>query len=269
MKHIIEFFDRSYIINLLDRIDRRAQTEREFSKIGFRIPNQNIVFYEAKRPSEKGNFPDVGTRGNFESHRNVLDLALKERLRNVLIFEDDVSFRSIDEDVERRIVSRLQVEDWDVIYFGYCKPSDYGLSGPLMPWSNDVIGAHCYAVNERFISPMFQFMNECAKRPCGHPHGGPMTADGAYNHFHRIIPNLRTFLAVPNLAHQRSSRTDVHPTPIFDRIAWLQPAVRGTRAIKHRLRMAIDGGRLRSSAFVGHMHGYYENQSNFKRIGRK
>lgn len=249
MKHIIEFFDRSYIINLLYRVDRRAQAEREFSKIGIRIPNDKAVFYQAERPSKKGNFPDVGARGNFESHRNVLDLALKDRLRNVLIFEDDVSFRSIGKEVERQIISRLQVEDWDVIYFGYCEPSDYGLSGPLTAWSDGVIGAHYYAVNEQFIAPMLQYMNECEKRPCGHPHGGPMTADGAYNHVHRIIPNLRTFLAVPNLAHQRSSRTDVHPTPIFDRIAWLEPAVRGTRAIKHRLRMAIDRGRLRSRAF--------------------
>ncbi len=248
MKHIIEFFDRSYIINLLDRVDRRAQAEQEFFKIGIRIPNERVRFYSAERVLEKGEFPDVGARGCFNSHRNVLDLAHKDRLHNVLIFEDDVSFRSVGDEIERQILSRLQIEDWDVIHFGYLEPSDSNFRGPLMPWRKRVIGAHFYAVNGRFIAPMLQYMKECENRPCGHPDGGPMLPDGAYNHVRQVIPNLRTLLAVPNLAHQRNSRTDVHPTPIFDRIAWLEPAVRRARGIKHRLRMVIDKHRLRNGA---------------------
>jgi hypothetical protein len=108
-----------------------------------------------------------------------------------------------------------------------------------------VTGAHFYAVNGPFIGRLLEFMRQCQVRPPGHPDGGPMTADAAFSHMRIVTPDIRALMAVPNLAHQRSSRTDIHPTPIFDRIVLLQPIVRGARAIKHRLRMVADRNRLR------------------------
>jgi hypothetical protein len=240
VKRIIQYFDRSYIINLSDRTDRRIQAEREFKRIGIDVPNEKVRFYTATRPTDRGAFVNPGTRGNFTSHRNVLDLAHRDRLRNVLVFEDDVSFRSEKRGLEEELLTRLSGEDWDVMYFAYLSPADDTLRGPLIQWPNDVIGAHFYAVNGRFIGTMLQYMNECELRPRDHPAGGPMTADGAYNHVRYVIPNINVFLSVPSLAHQRSSRTDVAPTPIFDRIVWLRPILRGARVIKHRLRMTLD-----------------------------
>ena len=77
MKQIIEFFDRSYIINLQDRVDRRRQVEKEFYRLGITIPNQKIKFYPAVRPVDKGNFHDIGVRGCYMSHLKVLELAQK------------------------------------------------------------------------------------------------------------------------------------------------------------------------------------------------
>lgn len=240
MKQIIEYFDRSYIINLSDRIDRRLETEREFRRVGVNIPNEKVRFYTAIRPTDKAGFVNIGTRGNFTSHRNVLELASRDHLRNVLVFEDDVSFRSVEDDFEQNLVKQLSREDWDVVYFAYLSPPDHALKGPLTRWPNDIIGAHFYAVNGKFIGTMLQYMNECELRPRNHPAGGPMTADGAYNHVRYVIPNINVLLSVPSLAHQRSSRTDVSPTRIFDRIVWLRPILRVMRAIKHQLRMALD-----------------------------
>jgi glycosyl transferase, family 25 len=245
MKQIIEYFDRSYIINLSDRTDRRRQAEREFRRCGVSIPNGKVQFYTAVRPADKGRFEDIGTRGCFYSHRSVLELASREHLRNVLIFEDDVSFRDVGEAFERQVIGRLSHEDWDVVYFGYSIPSDESLVGPLMRWPNDIQGAHFYAVNGKFIRTMFEYMNECELRPRDHPDGGPMPADGAYNHVRYVNPNINLFLSVPNLAHQRSSRTDIAQTHIFDGIMWLGPIMHWVRAIKHRIRMAVDRNRLR------------------------
>lgn len=244
MKRIIEHFDRAYIVNLEDRLDRRKEVIQEFGHLGINVPNERVRFYDAKRLTERGEFPDVGTRGNFTSHRNVLELASKDKLRNVLVFEDDISFRDVEPGVEDRIVTRLARDAWDVVYFGYLLPSVAGVEGPLAEYPSNVMGAHFYAINGTFIDPLLQFMNRCETRPAGHPDGGPMTADGALNHIRLQIPDVRVLLAVPNLAHQRSSRTDVHPTPIFDRIAVLQPLIRGARAIKHKVRMAVDRSRL-------------------------
>jgi glycosyl transferase, family 25 len=239
MKRIIEYFDRAYIINLEDRHDRREEAIQEFRRLGIDAPSQNVRFYDAKRLTEKGPFPDVGTRGAFNSHRSVFELASRDRLRNVLVFEDDVSFGDVDPSVEDQIITRLAGNEWDIAHFGYLSPVDEGLEGPLVDFSKGVVGAHFYAVNGNFIDPLIEFMNQCEIRPPGHPDGGPMTADGALNHIRVHIPDMRVLLAVPNLAHQRSSRSDVTPRPILDHIAMLRPLVSRSRAIKHKLRMAI------------------------------
>jgi glycosyl transferase family 25 len=244
MKRIIEYFDRAYIINLEDRHDRREEVIQEFRQLGINVPNHSVRFYTAKRLTEKGPFPDIGTRGNFTSHRNVLRLAHQDRLRNVLVFEDDVSFRDFNASLEAQILTHLARNAWDIVHFGYLLPSDTGLEGPLVNFPKGVVGAHFYAVNGAFIDPLLQFMDQCEVRPPGHPDGGPMTADGALNHIRLLIPDMRVLLAVPSLAHQRSSRTDIHPTRIFDRIVILRPLIRRARAIKHKLRMTVERSRL-------------------------
>jgi glycosyl transferase, family 25 len=240
MKSLVEFFDRSYIINLADRADRRRQAEKEFGRVGIAMPNDKVGFYTATRPSDKGNFTDVGTRGCFESHRNVLELAHRDGLKNVLIFEDDVCFRNISESFERKLISLISSEAWELIYFGYGYPGDEALTGPLLKWTGDIQGSHFYAVNGQFIGPMLDYMRKCESRPRDHPEGGPMPADGITNHVRYVFPDVRLFLSVPNLAHQRSSRTDIAEMPLYDGMSWLRPIVDGIRATKQRLRMARD-----------------------------
>lgn len=169
-----------------------------------------------------------------------MKLASQEKLRNVLIFEDDVSFRDVKDSLIDQIVSSLASRKWDIVYFGYLSSPDMDLEGPLAQFSKGVMGAHFYAVNASLIDPLLQFMNQCETRPPGSPEGGPMTADGALNHVRLLIPDMRVLLAVPNLAHQRSSRTDVSPQPIFDQIVVLRPLIRKARVIKHKLRMLLD-----------------------------
>jgi hypothetical protein len=245
MRRIIEYFDRSYIINLSDRTDRRRQAEQEFRRVGTEIPNEKVRFYTATRPSEKGGFDSVGTRGCFTSHRNVLGLANRDSLRNVLVFEDDVSFRSVGDAFEEQLLAQLTREDWDLVFFAYASPPDHALKGPLTRWSNDIRGTHFYGVNGAFIRTMLLFMNECESRPQKHPAGGPMPADGAYNHVRYIIPDTKLLLSVPSLAYQRSSRTDVAPTKFVDRIFWVRPILDRSRVLKHQLRMVLDRNRLR------------------------
>ena len=55
-------------------------------------------------------------------HRNILELAKQDRLRNVLIIEDDVSFRAAAPSFEQSLIKQLELEDWDMVYFGYLSP---------------------------------------------------------------------------------------------------------------------------------------------------
>ena len=46
------------------------------------------------------------------SHLNVLDFAQRDNLRNVLVFEDDVSFRNVEVDFEERLIENLSRRAW-------------------------------------------------------------------------------------------------------------------------------------------------------------
>ena len=251
MKCIIEYFDRAYIINLADRKDRRHETEEEFKKIGLNIPNERVLFHTVNRPTERGGFATVGLRGCFSSHKQILEIAISDSLRNVLIFEDDISFRSIPETFDQKLIDRLDHEDWDIVRLGYCAPSARGLVGPLLAWDGNPLGTHFYAVNGRFMTRLFQYMCECESRPRGHPDGGCMGADATLNHMQFLNRDVRLFLSVPNLAHQRSSRTDVHShqqkwlVSSLDRIALLAPLSRASRRMRHNMRMSLDKAKLR------------------------
>jgi hypothetical protein len=95
MKQIVEKFDRSYIINLRERPDRRREAIEEFARVGIALPHPKVEFYTAERPTEKGPFASIGQRGVFNSHRDVLRRAIERNLSNVLVFEDDVFFRDV------------------------------------------------------------------------------------------------------------------------------------------------------------------------------
>jgi glycosyl transferase, family 25 len=246
VKKIIEYFDRTYVINLSDRVDRRRQVAREFSRVGITIPNAKVLFYRATRPTEKGAFVSRGERGCFTSHKQILELACRDKLRNVLICEDDVCFRNVGSVFEGELLEQISSEEnWDIIQFGYDLPPEKNLTGPLLRWQIFGRGTHFFAVNGPFIETMLQFMNGCELRSPGHPDGGPMSADGAYNHVRRVLPNIRLLLCVPNLAHQRCSRTDIASTPFFDKIAWLDPVLRAMREAKQQIRVFQDGAKLR------------------------
>lgn len=236
MKKLIDRFDRAYIINLRDRSDRRAGAIEEFAKAGIPVPGDRIAFYSAERPAERGDFPTVGARGSFTSHWEVLRLAVRDGLRNVLVFEDDVFFRLVDEAAVDRILQYLDRAEWDIVYFGYLQPDHVDLAGPLASWQGTTIGGHFYAVNGPFIRRMADYMEACAGRPAGAPLGGPTYRDGAYNNARLAFPGLRVYLAVPSLAGQRSSRTDLHPLKIYDRVIWMRPMMHGLRRVKNRMR---------------------------------
>jgi hypothetical protein len=239
IKKLIDYFDCGYIITLPDRIDRRGAVEREFARIGIDVPTASVRFFYGSRPTERGEFYAIGAKGSFYSHRNVLKLALKNRAKNVLVFEDDVAFRNKTEHIDQ-ILDLLSKIQWDIIYFGYCSPRDEGLTGPLHAWPGDTIGGHFYAVNGPFISEMIKYMDECEERPRDHPDGGPSGRDGAYNHLRYVRKSTRVFIAVPNLAYQRSSRTDIGTLRLYDQIICLRSAIRFLREMSHKIRILIE-----------------------------
>lgn len=241
VKQIIDYFDHAFLINLPERADRRRRAEQEFKKLGFEIeaapPGQNprckISLFPAIKFDDAGSFPSTGYRGSVASHHRVLELARQTRLKNVLIFEDDVHFNVVKPSVVQTIVDQIPAE-WDIIYFGYLTPtlppsSETG----LLRYSTGTIGGHFYAVNGSFFDVIITYMKECQSRPAGHPDGGSMGRDGTFGHLLLVRPQTRVFITSPNLAKQHGTKSDISPK-LLDK-TFLAPLLEFLRVARNRL----------------------------------
>jgi len=208
-------FDWIRVINLPYRTDRRADMLRELASIGL-ADDRRVAFFDAIRPEDAGDFYSVGAHGVYLSHLAILREAAQQGA-SVLILEDDCHFTP-----QARAADNLADLDgtWDIFYGGYeaSLPSDLVRS--------DIVGAH-----------MMGFTAETATRLCHYLdnltyQGGHPPIDGAYVWFRRAHPEVRTRFAVPPLAVQRPSRSDIAGLQFYDRIPAIRPIMNGMRRLK-------------------------------------
>lgn len=235
-------FDRIYVLNLPERADRRREVEAQLRRFGLSLTAEPVRLFRAVRPSDPGPFPSVGARGCFMSHLGMLREAVRDGVASVLILEDDLDFAPDAEERLPTLLRSLQQEDWALFYGGYelpegapdaAAPAGAGLH-PIQA-ELPVRTTHFIALRGTAIAGAARFLEAVAARVPGDPAGGPMHVDGAYTWFRRTYPELRTWIAVPELGHQRQSRTDIHPLRWYDR--W--PAVRELAQWARRLRRGL------------------------------
>jgi len=109
-----ELFEQVKIINLPERGDRRREMNLQLRRIGLRAE-----YFPAVRVSEAGSWPGFGARGCFQSHYRILQQAIQQGARNVLILEDDLDFSPMLAGLESELVERIQKADWDLLYLGH------------------------------------------------------------------------------------------------------------------------------------------------------
>ncbi|MEF3075156.1 glycosyltransferase family 25 protein [Methylobacter sp. Wu1] len=238
---LTDYFQRIYIINLPYRTDRKREINAQLKKIGLSLEHPQIDLFPAVRPDDAGYFPSIGARGCFMSHLNILRDAKKRGLENVLIIEDDLDFSP---DFNSRIdaaIVELTNSNWGVFYGGGRLLSDVELSNnsELSKVNHDISiqTTHFIGFNQSIIAAMMDHLESILTRPAGHPDGGPMHVDGAYSWFRRHHQDVLTLIAVNELGHQRSSRTDIHELRWFDKtpvISVIVDAIRCTKRIMAR-----------------------------------
>jgi len=235
---LFDFFDRSYIINLPERSDRRQEMERELKRFGLSVPSDRVKFFPAIKPHDKGEFPSIGARGCFLSHLEVLKEAKNQNLNNLLIMEDDLSFTQLLIEEQDEIANKLQRLNWDFAYLGH------GVS--LLPhrevffqeYSEPLMLAHFMALNQQTIIQLVDFLEEVLKRPGGHPDGGPMHVDGAYSTFRQQNSSVITLIANPSLGFQRSSPSNIAGYKWFDVLPVVSQLANAVRKVKNSHRRA-------------------------------
>ena len=187
IRDLISCFDRVYVVNLPERLDRKQETIAEFKRIGLNVPNERVRFFEATRPDNADEFPSIGSLGNFISQTRVLRECIELGLDRVAICEDDLKFNAVSPEAMKRIVEDIKTEDWNIASLAYLKP-DQQLSEPpgLVKWDGSTRGCHFYAVRGEAIKSFHDYLVACRQRPAGHPEGGAMFFDGAFNFRVRI-----------------------------------------------------------------------------------
>jgi len=220
---IFDAFERIVVINLRERVDRRREMEAELRRAGIGADDARLRFFAGIRPADAGLFPSIGARGCFESHLGVIGEALRDRIASVLVLEDDLLLHPAACVDQPALVGRLTQGQWDFAYPGHALPPG-DADGPVR-WQktrSPLVCAHFYGLHQRVLADLRDYLEDCRRRPPGHPDGGPMHVDGAYSMFRGRNPAVVTLIATPSLGGQRSSRSDITANRWFDR----QPGVR-------------------------------------------
>lgn len=240
MRRLLQSFDRTYVINLRTRADRRAEMDAQLRRIGLNLRADNIQVFDAVRPQDPGGFPSIGARGCFLSHLGVLQDARRRGLSSVLILEDDANFDPGPHCAG--VLDCLQRQDWGFFYGGY----RVGALPPAqqacvrLQASQEVQATHCLAMRgQELIAALIDYMEAQLRRSPGDPRGGPMHVDGTYSWFRREHPEACTLLAVPPVARQRASRSDVDRPRFLDRAWGIRFVVGKLRSCKNALRQAV------------------------------
>ncbi|OBX17596.1 hypothetical protein A9995_15475 [Erythrobacter sp. QSSC1-22B] len=194
-------FARIRIINLPERRDRRRAIRRELEKLGH-ADNPSVKFFPAIKPDEKGDYTSIGARGVYESQLALLKEAALAG-DSILILEDDCAFRP-NADIY------LPKTAWEIFYGGYYA------SDPSDLQSSDIIGAHMMGFSAIGARLMVGYLEGLEYQGIHPP------IDAAYVWFRRAHPEVATEFAVPPLAFQRRSRSDIADLKFYDRVPILR-----------------------------------------------
>jgi hypothetical protein len=232
---LLDFFSGASVINLPERKDRLTAFRRELAAIGMALEPGRMDVFPGVRPDSAGQFPNIGVRGCYLSHLAVLKKAKENRLTSVLVFEDDVTFSPLLRQEADLLLGELMVRTWGFAYLGHTKDLPRSPKERFVEYSGELVTAHCYAVNGPVLPDLVEYLEAVLTRPAGHPEGGPMHLDGAFNMFRSRHPEVVTLLAAPSMASQRPSRSDLSPR-WFDSVPVLRQAAHAARWLSDRIR---------------------------------
>ena len=224
-----QIFDKIVITNMPERTDRRTRVIRELRSVGVELAPGRVEIVPGVRVTDPCGFPSAGYRGCYLCTLGILQAATSEKVSRLLFMEDDLVFTRAMKTHGEAMIEELLTIPWHFAYLGHAAPVPPGELG----WRRHhgpLVGAHCLALNGSILERLLAFMEEVQRRPPGHPEGGRIAPDAAYNHFRTLNPDVITLIAYPLLGVQGGSRSDLHPA-WFDQV----PLLRGIAGLSRRV----------------------------------
>lgn len=158
MTDLKDYFDRVVVINLKRRPERLASFLKDIEEHDW--PFKRPTVFEAVDgnavPLPKDWRDGGGAWGCMQSHRQILERAIMDRVRNVLVLEDDACLRpSFRKDIERFLAD--VPDDWDQLMLGGQHISN--TPKPVKPGvvrCSNCQRTHAYAIRGEFLKKLYQ-----------------------------------------------------------------------------------------------------------------
>jgi len=159
-KKLANYFDRVVLINLKRRPDRLKRTQEALKECRwpFKWPEvvEAVDGYANPVPAHFTNGP--GAWGCMLTHKGILEQAIADRVRNVLILEDDICFIGHFRELIEEFLE-LVPGDWEQLMIGGQHMLFTGKPELIKPGVFRCIGTertHCYAVRGEYMTRLIE-----------------------------------------------------------------------------------------------------------------
>jgi len=134
-----DYFEEIYCINLDERTDRWQHAQQEFAKAGIL---DRVQRFSAIRDVD-------GRVGIIKSNLAIIKMAKEKKLKNVLIFEDDVQF-IVDnpQDILKNSINQIGNNKWYLFYLGANTHQKLVKFKPNLILIKNAFAAHSMAYSE-------------------------------------------------------------------------------------------------------------------------
>ena len=192
---LAETFDRVVVINLARRPDRLERLQSLLVDWPFRQPERFEAVdgqaIDAPPEWDKG----AGAWGCQLSHRHILDQAISDGVRSLMVLEDDAYPVENFAAGARRFLDNVP-RDWDGLMFGAEHLTPPLATGPGIMRCTLANRAHAYAVRGRFMEVLSQFWRK-------------NTIDHCDIVLASLMPHFNVYAPDPHLIGQDEGQSDI------------------------------------------------------------
>jgi len=143
-----DYFSEIYCINLDHRTDRWEQAQNEFEKLNIK---DRVIRFSAIKEED-------GRLGIIKSNLEIIKLAKKKKLNNVLIFEDDIKFINENKPLEnlKNAIDQIKIP-WQLFYLGANTHTKLTKLTPNLIYLKNAFAAHSLAYHNSIFDKFINY----------------------------------------------------------------------------------------------------------------